>query len=178
VHSRALCDLFQNDAQKACSFPSSSPPLACPAIAPILVLSILDRYVNPLFVPLDRTWSRVGRQPLVPVTGARKSAKIFGCVEVYDATFIYHSDEVFNGGTHVNFLEGKMAPCLYRPRRNVIYIHHNAFYHKEQKVQAWFHINRKWLEVHSATSAAMRHQRRRRSNPTPMGIASTARLTR
>jgi hypothetical protein len=48
---------------------------------------------------LYRTWSRVGQQPLVPVTGARQSAKIFGCVEVYDATFVYGSDEVFNGHT-------------------------------------------------------------------------------
>ena len=61
---------------------------------------------------LYRTWSQVGQQPLVPVTGARKSAKIFGCVEVYDATFVYDSNEVFNGRTYVDFLDAKVAPCF------------------------------------------------------------------
>jgi len=96
---------------------------------------------------LYRTWSRVGQQPLVPVTGARQSAKIFGCVEVYDATFVYGSDEVFNGHTYVNFLEKRMAPCFYRRGRKVIYIQDNASYHKKEEVQAWFEVNRKWLEV-------------------------------
>jgi len=96
---------------------------------------------------LYRTWSRVGQQPLVPVTGARESAKIFGCVEVYDATFIYDSDEVFNGRTYVDFLEDKMAPAFYQPGRKVIYIHDNASYHKEQEVQEWCHTNQKWLQV-------------------------------
>lgn len=96
---------------------------------------------------LYRTWSRVGQQPLVPVTGARQSAKIFGCVEVYDATFVYGSDEVFNGRTYVDFLDGKMAPCFYRPGRKVIYIQDNASYHKEQEVQEWFQANQRWLEV-------------------------------
>jgi hypothetical protein len=89
----------------------------------------------------------VGQQPLVPVTGARESAKIFGCVEVYDATFVYDSDEVFNGRTYVAFLDNKMAPRFYRRGRKVIYIQDNASYHKEQEVQEWFNANRKWLEV-------------------------------
>jgi len=96
---------------------------------------------------LYRTWSRVGQQPVVEVTGARESAKIFGCVEVYDATFIYDSDEVFNGLTYVSFLDTKMAPAFYRRGCKVIYIHDNASYHKEQEVQEWFAANRKWLEV-------------------------------
>jgi len=89
----------------------------------------------------------VGQQPLVPVTGGRESAKIFGCVEVYDATFVYGSDKVFNGRTYVHFLEKRMAPCFYRRGRKVIYIQDNASYHKEQEVREWFEANRKWLEV-------------------------------
>jgi transposase len=89
----------------------------------------------------------VGQQPVVEVTGARESAKIFGCVEVYDATFVYDSDVVFNGLTYVSFLDTKMAPAFYRPRRKVIYIHDNASYHKEEEVEEWFMANRKWLEV-------------------------------
>ena len=72
-----------------------------------------------------RTWSRVGQQPQVPVTGARQSAKIFGCVEVYDATFVYGDDEVFNGRTYVDFLDQRMAPRFYRRGGKVIYIQPN-----------------------------------------------------
>jgi DDE superfamily endonuclease len=96
---------------------------------------------------LYRTWSRVGQQPVVPVTGARESAKIFGCVDVYDANFVYGSDAVFNGQTYVHFLERRMAPCFYRRQRKVIYIQDNASYHKEQEVTEWFGANRKWLAV-------------------------------
>jgi transposase len=91
----------------------------------------------------------VGQHPLVPVTGARQSAKIFGCVEVYDATFVYDDDEVFKGRTSVDFLDGTMAPCFYRRGRKVIYIQDNASYHREEEVQEWFAANRQWLEVQS-----------------------------
>ena len=96
---------------------------------------------------LYRTWSRVGQQPEVPVTGARASAKIFGCVEIYDAAFVYDDDEVFNGDTYVSFLESKMAPRFYRRGQKVIYIHDNASYHKEQEVQTWFAAQQSWLQV-------------------------------
>lgn len=89
----------------------------------------------------------MGQQPQVPVTGARQSAKIFGCVEVYAAAFVYGDDEVFNGRTDVDFLDQRMAPCFYRRGHKVIYIQDHASYHKEQEVQAWFAANRKWLEV-------------------------------
>ncbi|MCB9026579.1 MAG: transposase [Bdellovibrionaceae bacterium] len=54
---------------------------------------------------LHRTWSRKGCQPLVPVTGQRKSVKIFGCVDVTSSKFIYSADEVFNVPSYLNFLE-------------------------------------------------------------------------
>jgi hypothetical protein len=81
------------------------------------------------------------------VTGARQSAKIFGGVEVYDATFVYGDDEVFNGRTYVDFLDRKMALRFYRRGGKVIYIQDNASDHKEQEVQAWFAANQQWLEV-------------------------------
>jgi transposase len=89
----------------------------------------------------------VGQQPEVPVTGARAAAKIFGCVEVYDAAFVYGDDEVFNGDTYVSFLDNKMAPRFYRRGQKVIYIHDNASYHKEQAVQTWFEAQQSWLQV-------------------------------
>jgi transposase len=45
---------------------------------------------------LHQTWVRKGHQPRVPVTGERKSVKVFGCVEVYSARFLFHYEPVFN----------------------------------------------------------------------------------
>ena len=97
---------------------------------------------------LYRTWSRRGQTPLIPVTGERKSAKIFGAVEVYSAQFVYHRDRVFNGETYLAFFENSVATRYYRRGQLVIYIQDNASYHKEKKVWEWFAANRKWLEVH------------------------------
>ena len=43
------------------------------------------------------------------MTGARKSVKIFGCVELAKPQFIYGRDEVFNAQTYLNFLENVFA---------------------------------------------------------------------
>ena len=93
---------------------------------------------------LHATWSRVGKQPLVPVTGARKSVKIFGSVDVYQARFHYRREPVFNAETYLNFLE-QIAKHYYG--RHVIYIQDNASYHKDAGVWQWFKANRSWLEV-------------------------------
>jgi transposase len=85
---------------------------------------------------------------LVPVTGERKSVKIFGSVEVYSGEFIYQPDAVFNGETYVHFLEGCLARRYYRRGQPVIYIHDNAPYHREERVLEWFAANDSWLEFH------------------------------
>lgn len=87
------------------------------------------------------TWSRKGRQPLVPVTGQRKSVKIFGCVDIHAARFHYHRDEIFNAASYLLFLD-QIARKYYR--RNVFFIQDNASYHHHTDVMAWFHENRKW----------------------------------
>jgi len=97
---------------------------------------------------LYRTWSRRGQTPLVPVTGARKSVKIFGCVEVYSGAFLYQDDEVFNASTYLSFLEEDFAPTYHRRGQRVMYIHDNASYHKDAQVTAWFEENRRWVEVY------------------------------
>jgi hypothetical protein len=97
---------------------------------------------------LYRTWSRRGQTPLVPVTGQRKSVKIFGAVEVFSAEFIYSRDRVFSGETYLGFLEGSVAARYRRRGQRVIYIQDNASYHKEKRVWEWFSDNRRWLEVH------------------------------
>lgn len=93
-----------------------------------------------------RTWARRGRPPRIPTTGARRSVKIFGCVEIYSARFLYHRAAVFNAETYLDFLE-QIAQYYYPTP--VLYIQDNASYHKHQDVWAWFKANRSWWEVHN-----------------------------
>ena len=81
---------------------------------------------------------------MVPVTGQRKSVKMFGCVDVFSARFQYHRDEVFNAKTYLKFLE---TVAKANHGRRVYYIQDNASYHKDKNVWEWFGDNRKWLEV-------------------------------
>jgi len=94
---------------------------------------------------LHATWSRVGCPPEVPVTGQRKSVKIFGAIELCKARFHYRQDTVFNASTYFAFLE--QLARSYR-RQGAVLIQDNATYHKDGDVWAWFDANRRWLEVH------------------------------
>ena len=95
---------------------------------------------------LHATWSRRGFPPQVPVTGQRRSIKIFGGVEIYSARFLYHRDTVFNAETYLGFLEQLARHYYPQP---VLYIQDNASYHKDADVWAWFQDNRGWLEVYN-----------------------------
>lgn len=77
----------------------------------------------------------------MPVTGQRKSVKVFGCVEVQSARFLYHRDTVFNAATYLDFLE-QVARAYYP--RPVFWIQDNASYHKDREVYAWFADQQKW----------------------------------
>jgi hypothetical protein len=98
---------------------------------------------------LHATWSLVGQQPQIQVTGERKSVKILGAVELYRARFLYRHDEVFNAETYLAFL-GQIAR-RYR-RQGAVLIQDNASYHKDATVWAWFADNCDWLEVHQLPS--------------------------
>ena len=87
----------------------------------------------------------MGCPPQVPVTGARKSVKIFGAIELWRARFNYRQETVFNAATYLGFLD--QLARGYR-RRGAILIQDNASYHKDREVWAWFQSNRHWLEVH------------------------------
>ena len=95
-----------------------------------------------------RTWSRRGQRPLVPVTGERKSVKIFASVEGYSGQFIYRPDEIFKAETYLDFLEQRLVRRYCRRGQRVIYIHDHAPYHREQRVLEWFGANASWLELH------------------------------
>jgi hypothetical protein len=68
---------------------------------------------------LYQTWAPIGSQPQIPVTGRRKSVKIFGAVEVYTARCTYHQATVFNAATYLVFLD-QLARCYYRKRTHLI----------------------------------------------------------
>jgi len=94
---------------------------------------------------LYQTWARLGCQPQVPVTGQRKSVKMFGAVDLYTARFHYHRADVLNAETYLDYLE-QLARRYYPQRTHLI--QDNASYHKDHTVWAWFKANRGWLEVH------------------------------
>ncbi|RLC29301.1 hypothetical protein DRH13_05940 [Candidatus Woesebacteria bacterium] len=79
---------------------------------------------------LHATWARKGHQPLIPVTGARKSIKIFGSVELRSARFLNQRAKVFNSETYINYLE-HLARYYYPCR--VYQIQDNASYHKKRR---------------------------------------------
>ena len=81
----------------------------------------------------------------MPVTGARKSVKVFGAVDLYRAAFHHRRDTGFNADTYLTFLEHLAA--RYR-RRGAILVQDNASYHKDKTVWAWFKSNQSWIEVH------------------------------
>jgi transposase len=95
---------------------------------------------------LHATWARRGCQPEIPVTGQRKSIKIFGCIDIYSARFLYRRDSVFNAVNYMGFLE-QIAKHYHGQK--VYYIQDNASYHKDKNVWDWFKANRRWIEVHN-----------------------------
>ena len=81
------------------------------------------------------------------MTGKRKSIKIFGCVNIIDAKFIYRRDTVFNAETYLDFLE--QVARKYYQKKKIFYIQDNASYHKDGIVWEWFSHNKKYIEVYN-----------------------------
>lgn len=75
--------------------------------------------------------------------------KVFGCVDIITAKFIYNMGEVFNVLSYLNFLE-YMGTEMFQKNRKVYYVQDNASYHKNGEIWKWFKENRKWIEVRMA----------------------------
>lgn len=75
------------------------------------------------------------------MTGQRRSVKVFGCVEIYSARFLYRREKVFNAGTYLKFLD--QVARRYYPQP-VIWIQDNASYHRDSDVWDWFAARRSW----------------------------------
>lgn len=85
----------------------------------------------------------------MPVTGQRKSVKVFGCVDVHSGEFEYMiDDDGFNHMTYMVFLETTVSK-MFENNRQIHYIHDGASYHKDGDVWYWFRENRKWIEVYN-----------------------------
>ncbi len=95
---------------------------------------------------IHRTWARMGHQPGIPVTGERKSLKVFGSVELFSARFLYKMANVFNAETYLSYLE--QIARIYFPAK-IFLIQDNASYHKDGNVWFWFRENQKWLTVYN-----------------------------
>lgn len=93
---------------------------------------------------LHTTWARKGHQPIINVTGARESVKIFGCVEIFTGIFLYHQANVFNAFTYLDFLNQVVNRFFGQP---IYYIQDNASYHKEKTVWRWLSQKRSFIEV-------------------------------
>ena len=81
----------------------------------------------------------------MPVTGQRKSIKIFGAIDIYTASFLYKRDTVFNADSYGGFLED--IARRFR-RKGALLVQDNASYHKDKDVWSWFKANRHWLQVY------------------------------
>ena len=100
---------------------------------------------------MHATWSRIGHPPEVPVTGARKSVKILGAIELSRTRFHYRQDTGFNAITYLAFLE--QLARSYR-RRGAILIQDNASYHKDAEVCLEV-VRRQSSQVGSASTTAV-----------------------
>lgn len=83
------------------------------------------------------------------MTGQRKSIKIFGCVNIVNAKFIYKRDAVFNAETYLEFLEQVARKYYRKKKKKIFYIQDNASYHKDEIVWEWFSDHRKYIEVYN-----------------------------
>ena len=69
---------------------------------------------------------------------------MFGAIELFQSRFHYHRDNVFNTENYLDFLD-QLAHRYYP--QPVYYIHDNASYHTDQRVEQWFEANNGWFNA-------------------------------
>ncbi len=108
-----------------------------------------DEVSFPMWGSLSYTWSRRGRQPVVPTSGQRKGHKIFGLVSYTDGKFFSAGIEGrFNSESYISFLRGVLA----KNNRHIILIQDGARYHTSRQTRDFFKTRRERLTVYQLPS--------------------------
>lgn len=94
---------------------------------------------------LHQTWARVGEQPRVDTFGQRKTAHLFGTVELENADFTYRFSEVFNGQTFLAFL--KQLVRKYDGRKVFLIIDNAPCHNLPPEGKEWLRANRKRIDL-------------------------------
>lgn len=94
---------------------------------------------------LHRTWARVGRQPRVDTYGMRKTAHLFGAVELHSGSFTYCFAQVFNGNTFWGFLKRLVAK--YRGRKIFLILDNGPCHNLPAAAKCWLAHNRHRIEL-------------------------------
>lgn len=95
---------------------------------------------------LHRTWAPVGRQPRVDTYGQRKTAHVFGAVNLTTASFHYRFAPVFNGTTFFAFLRQLVA--AYKGQKIFLIIDNAPAHWLDEDGKAWLRANLDLIELH------------------------------
>jgi len=94
---------------------------------------------------LHQTWARVGTQPRVDTFGQRKTAHLYGSVELGTARFSYWFADVFNGETFFSFL--KRLVSKYRGQKVFLIIDNAPGHNLTEQGKEWLIRNRNRIEL-------------------------------
>ena len=95
---------------------------------------------------LHQTWARIGQQPRVDTYGQRKTAHVFGAVNLENAAFHYRFADVFNGSTFFGFLKHLVAQ--YKGRKIFLIIDNAPAHWLTEEGRQWVKINNHLIELH------------------------------
>lgn len=94
---------------------------------------------------LHQTWSRIGHQPRVDTYGQRKTAHLFGAIDLADARFTYSFADVFNGHTFWQFLRRLVAK--YKGRKVFLIIDNAPCHNLPSEGKTWLSNNSEKIEL-------------------------------
>lgn len=95
---------------------------------------------------LHRTWAPVGKQPRVDTYGQRKTAHVFGAVNLDTAAFHFRFAQVFNGSTFFRFL--KQLVAIYKGRKVFLIIDNAPAHWLSIEGREWLRQNSEAIELH------------------------------
>lgn len=95
---------------------------------------------------LHQTWARIGQQPRVDTYGQRKTAHVFGAVNLATANFHYRFADVFNGSTFFEFL--KQIVAFYNGRKVFLIIDNAPAHWLDDAGKEWLNANGGRIELH------------------------------